>query len=224
MDSQNDNPSIETRRKILAAALSSIPFDGWTQKTLNHAVTEIGLPIGASELYFPGGAAELLMFWSEEGDRKALEKIEARGNMDNLRIREKITECVWIRLSEMQGEEQVARRAMSRLALPDVLGQGAKQIWTSADMIWRAVGDTSTDGNFYSKRTILSGVISTSILSWLADNSEDKSNARAFLEARIENVMQFEKAKFSWRKQQEKMPKPADLLSRVRYRRRRRRY
>ena len=218
-----DNPSIRTRREILAAALKHVPFDGWTEKSLKQAILDLNLPGGAGELYFPGGPIELIKFWSAEGDRKALGKIQTRG-MDNLRIREKITECVWIRLGEMDGEEQAARRAMSRLALPDALGQGPKHIWESADMIWRAIGDTSTDGNFYSKRTILSGVISTSILSWLADNTEDKSNARAFLEARIENVMQFEKAKFSWRKQQEKMPKPADLLSRLRYRRRRRRY
>lgn len=223
MDTQSENPSERARRDILSAALAHIPFDGWTDKTLRQAVLDAGLPAGAEELYFPGGPIELIKFWSAEGDRKALATIQERG-MDNMRIRDKITECVWIRLNEMQGEAQAARRAMSRLALPDTLGQGPKHIWDSADIIWRAIGDTSTDGNYYSKRTILSGVIGSSILSWLADNSEDKSQARAFLEARIGNVMQFEKAKFSLKKQRELLPDPAGILSRLRYRRRRRRY
>jgi len=223
MDTKTPNPSEQARADILAAALKHIPFDGWTTSSLKKAVMDCDLPAGAEELYFPGGAKELVAFWSSQGDLAALSKIEARG-MDNMRIRDKITECVWLRLSEMRGQEEAARRALSRLSLPDAIGQGPKQLWASADMIWRAIGDTSTDGNFYSKRTILSGVIGSTILSWLADDTDDKTKARAFLEARIGNVMQFEKAKFSLRKQREKMPDPAGLLGRLRYGRRRRNY
>lgn len=220
MDDQSENLSDRARTDILKAALGHVPFDGWTKKSLLSAVKDTNLPEGADELYFPTGALELLSFWAETGDQNALGKIERRG-LDNMRIREKVTECVWIRLNEMQGQEQVARRAISRLALPDALGQGPQQLWRTADMIWRAIGDTSTDGNYYSKRTILSGVIGSSIMAWLSDDTDDKSKARAFLEARIKNVMQFEKAKFTFRNQREKWPDPAGLLGRLRYGRRR---
>jgi len=223
MENATQNPSDQARGAILAAALKHVPFDGWTNLCLKKAVTDAGLPDGSEELYFPGGPKELIAYWSKTGDAKALEKINECG-LANLRIREKVTECVWLRLSEMQGQEEAARRAISRLALPDALGQGPKQLWDSADMIWCAIGDTSTDGNYYSKRTILSGVIGSSIVSWLADDTEDKSKARAFLEARIENVMQFEKAKFAMRKQREKMPDIPKLFGKLRYGRRRRRY
>jgi len=223
MKESSDNPSEIARANILHAALSHVPFDGWTQKMLKSAIKDTDLPAGSEELYFPGGPLELLAYWSNAGDVAALDKIESRG-LANMRIRDKVTECVWIRLSEMAGQEQAARRAVSRLALPDAVGQGPKQLWESADMIWRAIGDTSTDGNYYSKRTILSGVIGSSIMAWLSDDTEDKSKTRAFLDARIENVMQFEKAKFSFRKQREKWPDPAGLLGRLRFRRRRRKY
>ncbi len=223
MEPEINDPSQAARAHILKAALSHIPFDGWTGKTLAAAVADTELPKGSEELYFPGGPLELISYWSEQGDKAALTKINARG-LSNMRIRDKITECVWIRLSEMEGQEQAARRAMSRLAMPDALGQGPGQLWQSADMIWRAIGDTSTDGNYYSKRVILSGVIGSSIMAWLTDDTDDKSKARAFLEARIENVMQFEKAKFSLRKQREKWPDPAKVAGRLRYGRRRRRY
>jgi len=223
MDNHSPDPSEKARADILAAVLMHVPFDGWTRKTLTTGLRDTDLPPGAEELYFPGGPLELISYWSEAGDNEALAKIEARG-LDNLRIREKVTECVWIRLNEMTGQEQAARRAISRLSLPDAIGQGPQQLWKSANMIWRAIGDTSTDGNYYSKRTILSGVIGSSIMAWLSDESDDKAKARAFLEARIDNVMQFEKAKFAMRKRREKMPDPAGLLGRLRYGRRRRKY
>lgn len=223
MDDHIENPSDLARAQILSAMLRHIPFDGWTKKSLLNAIKDTELPPGSDELYFPGGVLELLSYWSESGDQKALSKINLRG-LDNLRIREKVTECVWIRLNEMEGQEQVSRRAISRLALPDALGQGPQQLWKTADMIWRAIGDTSTDGNYYSKRTILSGVLASSIMAWLSDETEDKSKARAFLDARIENVMQIEKAKFSLRQQRANWPDPAALLGRMRYGRRRRKY
>ena len=223
MVQDDTNLSEVARVDILSAALSHVPFDGWTRKTLTTAVKDTDLPVGAEDLYFPGGPLELIAYWAETGDKKALAKIENRG-LENMRIRDKVTECVWIRLNEMQGQEQAARRAISRLSMPDAMGQGPQQLWKSADMIWRAIGDTSTDANYYSKRTILSGVIGSSIMAWLSDETEDKSKARAFLEARIDNVMQFEKAKFTLRKQRAKMPDPAGLLGRLRYGRRRRKY
>lgn len=223
MDIQTEDPSEQARAQILKAALPHIPFEGWTRKALSMAVSDTDLPKGSDELYFPGGPKELIAFWSARGDTDMRTILLDKG-LGNMRIRDKITEAVWIRLEQMRGQEQVARRALSRMALPDAVGQGPKQLWESADMIWRTIGDTSTDGNFYSKRTILSGVLGSSIMAWLSDDTDDKSKARAFLEARIENVMSFEKAKFAFRKRRENWPDPASVLGRARYGRRRRRY
>ncbi|MFZ5615758.1 MAG: COQ9 family protein, partial [Pseudomonadota bacterium] len=60
---------------------------------------------------------------------------------------------------------------------------------------WRAIGDPSTDFNFYSKRAILSGVLSSTMARWFADETEGETATKEFLRARIENVMQFEKLK-----------------------------
>ena len=61
--------------------------------------------------------------------------------------------------------------------------------------MWRAVGDTSTDFNFYTKRGILAGVYSATLLRWFTDQSADESETSKFLADRIENVMTFEKVK-----------------------------
>jgi len=77
--------------------------------------------------------------------------------------------------------------------------------------------DLSTDANYYSKRTILSAVISSSLVAWVADTSADKADGRAFIEARIANVMQFEKAKWALKKRTENLPNPAEFLGQLRY-------
>lgn len=216
------NPSDTARRDILTAALKHVPFDGWTSKSLRAAVSDAGLPDGAEELYFPGGAPDVIRFWAEECDAAVRETL-AGLDLANMKIRDKVTRGVLARLEAIGPHEEAARRAMSRLSLPNTAGQAPAQLWASADTIWRAIGDTSTDVNYYSKRTILSGVIGSSLLSWLSDDSFDKAKARAFLDARIANVMQFEKTKWAVKKRMADVPNPAEILGRLRYGSRRRR-
>nr|HRK71172.1 COQ9 family protein [Micropepsaceae bacterium] len=83
--------------------------------------------------------------------------------------------------------------------------------------VWRAIGDTSTDFNFYSKRAILSGVISSTMMFWFSDDSENYADTRAFLDRRIADVMQIEKVKAAVSSVTSKLPDPLALLSRLRY-------
>lgn len=205
-----------TRRAILDAALPIAAFEGWTGKTLREAVAACDLPVGSEDLYFPDGPLELISFWASECDAGVVTHM-AGLDQSQMRIREKVTAGVIARLEIIGTHEAAAKRAMSRLLLPDAIGQGPKQIWAAADTIWRAIGDSSTDYNYYTKRTTLSGVISSSMLAWLSDSSADKAEARAFVNARIENVMQFEKAKFALKKRTEGLPNMAELLGSLRY-------
>jgi len=219
--------SDKARADILRECLQLVPFEGWSQKVLVEAVSNVGLPKGADGLYFPGGPLEVIQFWADECDR-SVEQALSELDLTSMKIRDKVTQAVILRMEAISEHETAAKRAMSRLLLPDAVGQGPKQLWASADMIWRAIGDTSTDMNFYSKRTILSGVLGSTLVSWLGDVSIDKAEARAFLDARIGNVMQFEKAKWTLKKRAENLPNPAEILGRLRYgtrtSRRRRRY
>ena len=224
MSDKDTNPSEQARRSILDAALSIAPFEGWNSKLLEDSVADAGLPKGADELYFPNGPLELIEFWSEICDRAVTQDLE-KLDLDSMRIRDKVTAGVLSRLYAIGPHEEAARRAIARTALPDGLSLSPKILWRAADTIWRGIGDQSTDFNFYTKRTTLSAVISTSLAAWLADHEPDKEQARAFLDARIENVMQFEKAKYKVKKGLKAMPDPAELLGKIRHggRRRRRR-
>jgi len=206
----------QTRDAILKAALKIAPFEGWTDLTLKRAVRDAGYPDGSGELYFENGIADLLDHWSE-----ALNAQTAQGlsqlDLDALKIRERVTQGVLLRLQAIDPHEEAARRASSRLILPDLAATGVRQIWKAADTIWRGIGDTSTDANYYSKRLILSSVIGSTLPVWLSDQSEDKTAARAFLDARIENVMEFEKLKWRVKGFTKNMPEPAEILGQLRY-------
>ena len=204
------------RDAVLDAALKIAPFEGWTRLTLKRAVRDAGYPDGADELYFEGGIAELLDFWAVRLNRQAEAEI-SKLDLETLKIRERVTQGVLARLQAFGVHEEAARRASSRLILPDLAASGVKQIWQAADMIWRAIGDTSTDANYYSKRAILSSVIGSTLPIWLADQSDDKVEGRAFLDARIENVMQFEKLKWQVKSKTKDLPNPAEMLGQIRY-------
>src|SRR6185503_8515340 len=74
-------------------------------------------------------------------------------------------------------------------------GRASRMMYRTVDVMWRAAGDTATDFNFYTKRGILAGVYGSVLVRWFNDTGEDETATEAFLDARIENVMQFEKFK-----------------------------
>ncbi|MGB4826204.1 MAG: COQ9 family protein, partial [Paracoccaceae bacterium] len=90
---------------------------------------------------------------------------------------------------------ELVRRGTALFALPLHGPDGARAIWGTADAIWVALGDTSEDINWYSKRASLSAVYGATVLYWLGDDSTGHEATWDFLDRRIENVMQFEKAK-----------------------------
>ncbi len=206
----------KAREAILDRALNAAAFDGWTDTMLAKAAVDADLPQGSDALYFPDGPVELIAYWSGRMDDAARAQIEAL-DLASMKVRERVTEAVAIRLNQIGRHEEAARRAQARLSLPDGITTAAKVTWAAADMIWRAIGDTSTDANYYSKRAVLSGVLASTAPIWLNDSLPGKPDGRAFLDRRIENVMQFEKVKATVRKATGDLPNPAEVLGRLRY-------
>ena len=83
--------------------------------------------------------------------------------------------------------------------------------------MWRAAGDQSVDYNHYTKRAILGSVYTATLLVFVNDDSEDWAETRAFLARRIENIMQFEKAKARWTSSPTRHFSMARFLGRLRY-------
>lgn len=191
---QSGSPFDLVRDAILAEALRAAAFDGFTPLALERAAAAAGRSRADLAAAFPGGAIDVLRWWSGRADEAAAAAAGERRDPP-LKIREKVAGAVEARLASLRPHKEAARRAAAYLALPHNAPEAARLTWATADAIWRAMGDPSTDFNFYSKRAILSGVLGSTFARWLADDSEDEAATKAFLAARIDNVMQFEKLK-----------------------------
>ncbi len=204
------------RMKILEAALPHVAFDGWTPRLLAEAADVAGISHGDMRLAFPGGAADLADFFLADGDRR-MEEALAREDVGALKIRERITLAVRTRLEVDRNNREAMRRAVTLFALPLSGMRGPNALYRTVDAIWRAVGDTSTDFNFYTKRATLAGVFSSVSLYWFSDDSENYQRTWAFLDRRIEDVMRFERVKAGVKGVAAKLPDPGALLGRLRY-------
>jgi len=198
------------------AALDIAPFDGWNMMMLTRAARDAGVDRSAMRPAFPGGVRDLLRYWSAQSDA-AMTAQMAGPAFKNLKIREKVAFAVRARLAALGAHKEAARRAAAVLALPVYGSLGARLAWSTSDAIWRGLGDTSTDFNFYSKRTILTGLWGSVFARWLGDDSESQAATNAFLDARIDNVMQIEKAKARIRDLRIDPLKPVEMLARLRY-------
>lgn len=192
---------------LLQAALMHVPFDGWSKAAFDAAIDDSGVERTVAESCCPRGAVDLAVLYHVQGD-KMMRAQMAEADLDAMKYSARVAAAVRFRLEAVEDKE-VVRRGTALFALPMYAGDGAKAIWGTADAIWTALGDTSEDVNWYTKRATLSGVYSATVLYWLGDTSENHAATWEFLDRRIENVMQIEKFKA----QVNKSPTLSKLLS-----------
>jgi len=182
------------KKAILKETLKDAAFDGFTEAVLTRAAKKAGAEKDAIARLFPEGVLSLIEYFSTSVDDAMEEKLKAL-DLSKRKIRERIKLAVLTRLALLAPNKEAARRAAAAMTLPMHAGRGAKMMYRTVDAMWRAAGDTATDFNFYTKRGILAGVYGSVLVRWFNDTGEDETATEAFLDARIENVMQFEKFK-----------------------------
>jgi ubiquinone biosynthesis protein COQ9 len=209
-------PSARFRARILETFPAHAARLGWTDAAFKAACEEVQIGEGEAALACPNGAADLFDAFADRADEAMIEAMD-RLDLPKMRIREKVRAAVQLRL-EAQADYKDAARAMTRaLTRPDRTPIAARLLWRTADRIWRTLGDKSTDENFYSKRAILSGVLASTYARWFSDDSADHEATWSFLDARIENVMQFEKFKANLKPISEGVQSAVGIAARFRY-------
>ena len=183
----------DMQAQLLAAALPHVAFDGWSETSLRAACQDLSITRQMAALACPRGAIDLAIRFHHDGD-EAMQVVLQKTDINAMKIREKITFSVRARLDAIRDKEAV-RRGATLMALPQHAAEGAGLVWGTCDRIWSAIGDSSVDVNWYTKRLTLSSVYSATVLYWLGDNSPNHQDTWTFLDRRIENVMQFEKFK-----------------------------
>lgn len=182
----------ETKARVLDAALAHVPFDGWSDRTLQAAMTEAGLDPALGRMFFPRGGVDLAMAYHGRGDAAMVARLAAT-DLSALRFRDRIATAIRTRLE--LSDRELVRRGTTLFALPQHAADGAAALWQTADQVWTSLGDSSQDLNWYTKRATLSAVHAATVLFWLGDETPGHQATWDFLDRRIEGVMQFEKLK-----------------------------
>jgi ubiquinone biosynthesis protein COQ9 len=180
-----------TEQRVLDAALAHASDLGWNAALVRRAAKDCGLSQGDVDLLLPSGARDLAALLSRRHDARAMEALAAVDSK-TLKVRERIARGVEARLDAAAQDEAAAKRWAAYLAMPQNVPLALRLTWESADRIWRWAGDEATDENHYSKRAILGGILIPALGIRLHQGQEA---ATAYVAARIENVMAFEKWK-----------------------------
>jgi len=181
----------QQRDAVVEAALAHVPFDGWSWKAFEAGAVDAGFPAIDARRLFNGGLAETADHFADWADRHMLAELEKQ-DLDAMRIRERIHACVKTRILMNAPYKEALRRLLSFLALPTNAGLTPKITWRTCSLMWYAAGDRSADWNHYSKRGLLAGVYSSTVLYWMADDGDeagDYPNTWGFLDRRIDDVL-----------------------------------
>ena len=211
------DPTLDEIRLALAPAIGrNAAFDGWSAAAVNSAAQEIGVDTDVARLAYKDGAMAMIDGWIDHLDLEVAYRLPPE-KLNAMKIRERITALLATRLDVMAPDRESLRRAMAVMAMPQNLPAAARLGWRTADRNWRLAGDTATDFNHYTKRMTLSAVYGSLLIVFVNDDSENFADSRAFLDRRIEDVMQFENAKGQAKKRFEHMPSLSRFIGRLRY-------
>ena len=211
------DPTLDEVRAALAPMIArNAGFDGWSDAAVHAAADEAGVDRDVAKLAFKDNAIDMIDAWIDSIDMELAHRLPAE-KLAAMKIRDRITALLATRLDIMAPDRESLRRAMAIMAMPQNLVRSAKIGWRSADRMWRLAGDTASDFNHYTKRMTLSAVYASTLSVFVNDDSDNFADARAFLDRRIDNVMQFEKVKFQAKQRQEYVPSLSRFIGRLRY-------
>ncbi len=189
-----EHTSAQQQEEILLATLSHVPFEGWTMEALRRGCETVGYPRERANWLFGASPLGLVEAFFLMTDRKMLLALDDH-DLTQMRVRDRVALAVRLRLELLAPHKIAVDRALAFLSHPTRLREGLSFVARTVSEIWYAAGDNATDFNYYTKRALLMGVYMTTLRFWLRDTSEGHSETYAFLEDKLDKVMQIPKVK-----------------------------
>jgi ubiquinone biosynthesis protein COQ9 len=176
------------RDAAIDAVLPLVPTLGWTRRALGESGGS------AAEMLFPGGGPDMVEAYIDLADRRMAEAAP----IADLRLTARVRTLLTTRFAQAVPHRDAVRRAVALLALPGNGLLAARCTARTVDAIWFAAGDASADFSWYTKRALLAGVYSSTLLYWLSPGATAEGTA-AFLDRRLAGVARIGKlrARFS---------------------------
>ncbi|MCW2236312.1 COQ9 family protein [Azospirillum canadense] len=181
------------RDDILVSTLPNIVFDGWSMTALRDGAQMAGYDTATMHRAFPGGIPELVEHFGVWTDRRMMVELDKHPLAD-MKVRDRIALAIRTHFEVLEPHLEAKRRLIAYLAMPQNLGLGLRLLYRTVDAMWFAAGDTATDFNHYTKRATLGAVLSSATFYWLDDRSEGHVETWAFIDRRLDDVMNMGKA------------------------------
>ncbi len=163
------------RDGAIRAMLPLVPELGWTVRALRQAAGP------DADLLFPGGPVEMVETHSALADATMAATPTAE-----TRLSRRVRALLLARLDQAEPDREAIRRGLSLLSLPGNRPAAARSLLRTVDTLWLAAGDTATGFSWYSKRALLAGVYSATLLYWLRRGGGP--DTEAFLDRRLADV------------------------------------
>ena len=204
---------IARKDALLEATLPEVTFDGWSLVALRNGAKAAGIAESEISLLFPDGPGEAALWLDDWADRKMLAALDAM-DLAEMKVRRRVAAGVEARLTVLAPYREAVRRAIALKATPWGAVRAAQILYRTVDAIWYAAGDTATDFNFYTKRSLLAAVYTPTILYWLNDRSENSGDSFAFLDRRLAEIMKLPQLGGQLRKAAQRAVTPFKLFRR----------
>jgi len=179
------------KSRILKVFLLKAALNGWNEKSLDQAISDLRLDEMDKLREFPGGISDIVDYFGVWSDQRMISTLNQM-TLSDMRVKDRIHSCVKLRLQINKNYRESIRRLLPYLSLPMNSMLGFRLCWRTSSEIWYASGDRSTDWNYYSKRALLASVYSATIMFWLSDEPDDTGDypeTWMFLERRIQNIL-----------------------------------
>ena len=179
----------KNKSEILKLSLKKLRLHGWSDELLEEVSYELYKDHHKAEIIF-GSVKNLVDYYLQDIDNKMLEKLK-KLDPKKLKIRECIKQAILIRINLLKQDH--VKETLKFFANPLNADLGLSSLMRTCDHIWHFAGDKSTDFNYYTKRILLSGVYSSTLLYYLKE--PDPKKIEEFVADRIDNVLTIGKFK-----------------------------
>jgi ubiquinone biosynthesis protein COQ9 len=173
---------------IQAAAYAQVPRHGFSQQALIAGARDVGY-LDISPGLFIDGPFELIRHHLVISRRDMLphhtDMQRSFRRNGPVTIASKVEALVWQRLMANQGIIHHWQQALSVMAHPKYALISALELAALADTIWCLAGEDSSDESWYTNRTGLSAIYSSTELFMTADTSQGFQDTRSFLHRRL---------------------------------------